>query len=131
MSSRVKRIVTLFLLLLIVTAASAEQYTNGGGGAVNYSFGYDGLSEMCNYVLTMMTSVSMLLCAIAALMTIYSSCSIYIKMNTGGDGITKDIIMLVGACLFLLSALIVLPAFFGIHFDGDILKAGSDSWKFW
>lgn len=129
MSSRVKRIVTLFLLVLVVTAASAQQYTNGGG-AVNYSFGYNGLSKMCNYVLTMMTSVSMLLCAIAALMTIYSSCSIYIKMNTGGDGITKDIIMLVGACLFLISALIVLPAFFGINFNGNIF-AGTGIGKAW
>lgn len=120
MSSRIRRIVTLFLLLLIVTTVSAQQYANSGGGAVNYSFGYDGLKNMCDYVLTMMTSVGMLLSTIAALLTIYSSCSIYIKMNLGGDGITKDIVMLVGACLFLISALLVLPAFFGINYGNNV-----------
>lgn len=124
MSSRIKRIVTIFLLLLVVTAASAEQYNDGGGGAVNYSFGYNGLKDMNNYVLTMMTSVQMLLYAIAAIITVYSSCSIYIKMNTGGDGITKDIVMLVGACLFLIGSMIVLPAFFGINY-------GTKAWSGW
>lgn len=38
---------------------------------------------------------------------------IYIKMNTGEDGITKHILTLVGACLFIIGASIVFPAFFG------------------
>ena len=92
------------------------------GGAVNYTYGYDGLKEMCSYVLTMMTSVQMLLYALAGILTVYSSCSIYIKMNTGGDGIVKDIVMLVGACLFLIGAMIVLPAFFGINFYNGVWK---------
>ena len=115
MSSRSRRIVTLLLMLSIVTTVSA----NNGGGAVNYSYGYKGLAEMNSYVLTMMTSVQMLLYAIAAIMTVYSSCSIYIKMNTGGDGITKDIVMLVGACLFLIGSMLVLPAFFGINYSSS------------
>ena len=117
MSSRVKRIVTLFLLLIFTTTILADDIR---GGAVNYSYGYDGLAKMNNYVLTMMTSVQMLLYAIAAIMTVYSSCSIYIKMNTGGDGITKDIVMLVGACLFLIGSMIVLPAFFGINYSDKL-----------
>ena len=120
MSSRIRRIVTLSLLLLFTTTVSADS----GGGAVNYSYGYNGLAEMNSYVLTMMTSVQMLLYAIAAIMTVYSSCSIYIKMNTGGDGITKDIVMLVGACLFLIGSMIVLPAFFGINYS-------SSNWSGW
>ena len=116
MSSRIRRIVTLSLLLLFTTTVSADS----GGGAVNYSYGYNGLAEMNSYVLTMMTSVQMLLYAIAAIMTVYSSCSIYIKMNTGGDGITKDIVMLVGACLFLIGSMIVLPAFFGINYSDKL-----------
>lgn len=120
MSSRIRRIVTISLLLLFTTTVSADS----GGGAVNYSYGYNGLAEMNSYVLTMMTSVQMLLYAIAAIMTVYSSCSIYIKMNTGGDGITKDIVMLVGACLFLIGSMIVLPAFFGINYS-------SSNWSGW
>lgn len=119
MSSRNKRILMVLLLSLVVTIVFA---TPSKGGAVDYSFGYGGLKEMSSYVLTMMTSVQMLLYVIAAIMTVYSSCSIYIKMNTGGDGITKDIMMLVGACIFLISAMLVLPAFFGINY-------GNTSWS--
>lgn len=38
---------------------------------------------------------------------------IYIKMNTGEDGVVKSIVSLVGACLFIIGASIVFPAFFG------------------
>jgi hypothetical protein len=34
-------------------------------------------------------------------------------MNTGEEGVTKDIITVVGACLFMIGASIVFPAFFG------------------
>ena len=42
-----------------------------------------------------------------------ASLQIYIKMNTGEEGIIKQIMMVVGACIFLISAAIVLPAMFG------------------
>ena len=51
--------------------------------------------------------------AIAAIMVIISALQIYIKMNTGEDGITKSIMMLIGACIFMIGASIVFPAFFG------------------
>lgn len=34
-------------------------------------------------------------------------------MNQGEDGIAKSIMTLVGACLFLIGASVVFPAFFG------------------
>ena len=34
-------------------------------------------------------------------------------LATGEDGITKSILTLVGACLFLIGAFVVFPAFFG------------------
>ena len=37
----------------------------------------------------------------------------YSKMNTGEDGVVKSIVSLVGACLFIIGASIVFPAFFG------------------
>ena len=37
----------------------------------------------------------------------------YIKMHSGEDGITRHIMTLIGACLFLIGATIALPAFFG------------------
>lgn len=35
------------------------------------------------------------------------------QMNTGEDGVVKSIVSLVGACLFIIGASIVFPAFFG------------------
>ena len=42
-----------------------------------------------------------------------SALQIYIKWNTGEDGIVKSILMLFGACMFIIGASIVFPAFFG------------------
>jgi hypothetical protein len=61
----------------------------------------------------MMLYVLWLCYAIAAIMVIISALQIYIKMNTGEDGITKSIMMLIGACIFMIGASIVFPAFFG------------------
>lgn len=54
-----------------------------------------------------------LCCAIAGICVIVSGFQIYVKMNTGEDGITKSVVTLVGACLFLIGAFLVFPAFFG------------------
>ena len=51
--------------------------------------------------------------AVAAVMVIISALQIYIKMNTGEDGVTKSILTLIGACLFMIGASILFPAFFG------------------
>ena len=44
---------------------------------------------------------------------VISALQIYIKWNTGEDGIVKSILMLFGACMFIIGASIVFPAFFG------------------
>lgn len=82
-------------------------------GGVNYSWGADALSLMHDYVVTMMLYVLYLTYAIAAILVVISALQIYIKMNTGEEGITKSIMMLVGGCLFIIGASIVFPAFFG------------------
>ena len=68
---------------------------------------------MHDYVVTMMLYVLYLLYAIAAIVAVISALQIYIKINAGEDGMTKSIMMLVGACLFIIGASIVFPAFFG------------------
>mgnify|MGYP000766445186 len=68
---------------------------------------------MHDYVVTMMLYVLYLAYAFAAIMAIISALQIYIKMNTGEDGITKSIMTLIGAIIFMISASIVFPAFFG------------------
>ena len=59
-------------------------------GSVNYSWGADALATMHDFVVTMMLYVQYICCAIAGVYVIVSVCQIYIKMNTGEDGITKE-----------------------------------------
>lgn len=82
-------------------------------GGVDYSWGADALALMHDFVVTMMLYVLYLLYAVAAIVAIYASLQIYIKMNTREEGITREIMMVVGACLFIIGASVVFPAFFG------------------
>jgi hypothetical protein len=82
-------------------------------GSVNYSWGADALATMHDYVVTMMLYVLYICYAVAAVFVVISAFQIYVRMNTGEDGITKSIVTLVGACLFILGASVVFPAFFG------------------
>ena len=82
-------------------------------GGVNYSWGADALAMMHDYVVTMMLYVLYIAYAVAGIVVVVASLQIYIKMNTGEEGIVKQIMMVVGACIFLISAAIVLPAMFG------------------
>ena len=82
-------------------------------GGVNYSWGADALASMHDYVVTMMLYVLYICYALATVVGIISALQITIKMNIGEEGVKKAIMMLVGAILFIISASIVFPAFFG------------------
>ena len=75
--------------------------------------GADALASAHDYAVTMMLYIVYLCYAVAGIVVIVSALQIYIKMNTGEEGVKKNIMMLVGACLFLIGATIVFPAFFG------------------
>lgn len=68
---------------------------------------------MHDYVVTMMLYVQYICFAVAGVLTVVSVLQINFKMNQGEDGIAKSIMTLVGACLFLIGASVVFPAFFG------------------
>lgn len=82
-------------------------------GAVNYSWGADALATMHDFVVTNMMYVLYVCMAIATVFGIVSALQIYFKMNLGEEGVTKAIVRLVGAILFIIGASIVLPSFFG------------------
>lgn len=82
-------------------------------GAVNYSWGADALATMHDFVVTMMMYVLYICYAVASVVAVISALQIYIKWNTGDDSIVKYILMLFGACMFIIGASIVFPAFFG------------------
>lgn len=80
----IKNVVSSFVFALLPLSASAKC------GNVDYSWGADALAGMHDYVVTMMLYVLYLTYAVAAVMVIISALQIYIKMNTGEDGVTKS-----------------------------------------
>ena len=82
-------------------------------GSVNYSWGADALATMHDFVVTMMLYVLYICYAVASVFVVVAALQIYIKMNTGEDGVVKSIVSLVGACLFIIGAFYVFPVFFG------------------
>lgn len=108
----VKRL-SLTLLMLCVTLTMAATSTCG---TTDYSGRSGRLYNMVVFVLAMCSVTVQLLYAIAAIMSIYSATSIYIKMQTGEEGITKALVVLIGSCLFLIGATLVFPAFFGFNY---------------
>ena len=100
-----------FLLLALLCSAKEECFAKCGN--VDYSWGADALASAHDYAVTMMLYIVYLCYAVAGIVVIVSALQIYIKMNTGEEGVKKNIMMLVGACLFLIGATIVFPAFFG------------------
>lgn len=82
-------------------------------GAVDYTYHSEGLSNMTAFVIAATIDLFLLLYAIASIFSLYSSIVIFFKMSNGEEGVTKDILKLLGAILFLLAASFVLPSFFG------------------
>lgn len=104
---RIIKILAFVLLLLRPVSAAAKC------GSVDYSLGAEALAGMHDYVVTMMLYVLYLCYAIGGLMAVISGFQIYVKFNTGEEGIMKDILTAFGACLFLITVGKVFPALFG------------------
>ena len=99
--------VLLVCLSLSVSTALAKC------GAVDYTWGKDGLAEATSFVGTMMIYTVEVLYAGAGILAIVSAFQIYLKMNYHEADITKNIMMLLGAIVFLIGASIVMPALYG------------------
>jgi len=50
---------------------------------------------------------------VAGVVSVIASLQIYFKINAGEEGWKKEILMVVGAILFIIGATVVFPAFFG------------------
>jgi len=107
-----RRLFLLLPMLLSAVLAGAVTVSNGG---VNYSLTAQALADMTDEVILTLGYVVGLLYAVASLTAIYNATVIYIKLQSGEEGFTKSVMMLVGAIFFLIGATIVLPAFFGYN----------------
>lgn len=101
---------TLVLLVLVLVSSRVL----AGAGVPDYSQTSQALMEMNVWVMNIGGATVSLLYAVGAVLAIYSATTIYLKMQHGEEGFTKSVVMLVGSILFLISAVRVLPAFFGL-----------------
>lgn len=122
------RAVVLLALLLSAATAFADDEINVGNGAPDYSMTAQALADMTTWVVMLMGYVVEVLYAIASILAIYNATVIYIKLQTGEDGFTKAVLMLFGACIFLIFATALLPSFFGFNANFGGSDYASPNW---
>lgn len=98
----------LAFMLLSGTTAIAQ---NTAG---DYSAGTSALSTVAEEIAKYVPIMVKLCYAIAGVVAIVGAISVYIAMNNEEQDVKKKIMMVVGACIFLIAAAKALPLFFGI-----------------
>ena len=99
----------LSLMLLAGTTAALAQNAAG-----DYTAGTTALGTVTTEITKYVPYVVKLCYAIAGVVAIVGAISVYIKMNNEEQDVKKSIMMIVGACIFLVAAAQALPLFFGI-----------------
>ncbi len=102
------RVKTLALALTLGCGMALAQTTAG-----DYSAGTTALTTVAEEVAKYIPIVVKLCYALAGVVAILGAISVYIAMNNEEQDVKKKIMMVVGACLFLIAAAQALPAFFG------------------
>ena len=105
-SGRVKR-----LSRILLAAPTAAPSQNAAG---DYTAGTTALGTVTTEIAKYVPYVVKLCYAIAGVVAIVGAISVYIKMNNEEQDVKKSIMMIVGACIFLVAAAQALPLFFGI-----------------
>lgn len=99
----------MFALMLLSGTAAMAQSTAG-----DYSAGTTALSTVAEEIIKYVPIMVKLCYAIAGVVAIVGAISVYIAMNNEEQDVKKKIMMVVGACIFLIAAAQALPLFFGI-----------------
>lgn len=102
------RLGAMALTLLVSTATFAQ---NAAG---DYTAGTNALSTVAEEIAKYVPIVVKLCYAIAGVVAIIGAISVYIAMNNEEQDVKKKIMMVVGACIFLVAAAQALPLFFGL-----------------
>ena len=102
-----KKVQMLTLMLLCGTTAVMAQNSAG-----DYSAGTTALATVTEEIAKYVPVMVKLCYAIAGVVAIVGAISVYIAMNN--EDVKKKIMMIVGACIFLIAAAQALPMFFGI-----------------
>lgn len=94
-----QRMKTLALMLLVGTTAAMAQNAAG-----DYSAGTTALTTVTEEIAKYVPIVVKLCYAIAGVVAIVGAISVYIAMNNEEQDVKKKIMMVVGACIFLIAA---------------------------
>lgn len=103
------RLKTLSFMLLAGMVSALAQNAAG-----DYTAGTTALGTVTTEIAKYVPYVVKLCYAIAGVVAIVGAISVYIKMNNEEQDVKKSIMMIVGACIFLVAAAQALPLFFGI-----------------
>ena len=101
--------VRMLIIALLGGIPAMAQSTAG-----DYSAGTTALSTVAEEIVKYVPVMVKLCYAIAGVVAIIGAISVYIAMNNEEQDVKKKIMMVVGACLFLIAAAQALPLFFGI-----------------
>lgn len=115
-NSRAVRLCALVAVSLTFNVATALAQSSGGAG---YEAGKNAISQASEQIAQYVPIATKLCYAIAGVVAIVGAISVYVKMNNEEQDVKKSIMMIIGACVFLIAAAQALPLFFGIE-DGVI-----------
>ena len=99
-------------LVVMIFAGFGVMLAQGG---VDMQTGTGALDDVTNNIAAYIDPVRKVIYAIAAIVAIGGGISVYVKMNNEEQDVKKSIMMIVGACIFLIAAATALPAFFGYN----------------
>jgi NADH:ubiquinone oxidoreductase subunit H len=105
-SGRAKALATM---MLVGCGAAMAQSAAG-----DFSAGTTALTSVTEEIAKYIPYVVKLCYAIAGVVAVVGAVSVYISMNNEEQDVKKKIMMVVGACLFLVAAAQALPLFFGL-----------------
>ena len=99
------------LAILLVSGPAALMAQNTAG---DYTAGTNALTTVAEEIAKYVPIMVKLCYAIAGVVAIVGAISVYIAMNNEEQDVKKKIMMVVGACIFVIAAAQALPLFFGI-----------------
>lgn len=99
------------MVVLMVLSGTVAMAQNSAG---DYTAGTNALSTVAEEIAKYVPIMVKLCYAIAGVVAIVGAISVYIAMNNEEQDVKKKIMMVVGACIFLIAAAQALPLFFGI-----------------
>ena len=103
-----RRALMIMLCLVCVLTASAD------GTSDMTTTGVGAFGQVTESLKKYIEPVRALCYALAGIVAIGGGISVYIKMNNEEQDVKKSIMMIVGACIFLIAAATFLPKFFGV-----------------